>query len=88
MDLQPWKEDLSRLFLTSLLSIAPDAIITVDDQHYITVFNEGAESILGYRRHEVLGQPLDLLLPERFRGAHTEHIREFGTDPQTARLMS
>ena len=81
-------EDLTRLFLTSLLSIAPDAIIAVDEEHHITLFNEGAERTFGYRRYEILGKPLDLLLPERFRFAHTAHIHKFGTEPETARLMS
>jgi PAS domain S-box-containing protein len=66
---------------------APDAIIAVNEEHHITLFNEGAERIFGYRRYEVLGKPLDLLLPERFRVANTTHIHKFGTEPDTARLM-
>jgi PAS domain S-box-containing protein len=80
-------EDISRLFLASLLSIAPEAIIAVDDQQRITTFNEGAEKTFGWRRDEVLGQHLDVLLPERFRASHIDRIRQFGMAPDTARLM-
>jgi PAS domain S-box-containing protein len=82
------REDLSRLaLLTSVVSIAPDAIVAVDHDYRIILFNEGAEDTFGYRRNEVLGQPLDILLPERFRAAHTDHIRKFSTSPDTARHM-
>ena len=80
-------EDISRLFLASLLSIAPEAIIAVDDEQRITTFNEGAEKTFGWRRDEVLGQHLNVLLPERFRASHIDRIRHFGTAPDTARLM-
>jgi PAS domain S-box-containing protein len=80
-------EDISRLFLASLLSIAPEAIIAVDDEQRITTFNEGAENTFGWRRDEVLGQHLNVLLPERFRASHIDRIRQFGTAPDTARLM-
>jgi len=82
------REDLAKLaVLASVVSIAPDAIISVDDEHRIVLFNEGAEQTFGYRRDEVLGQPLSILLPERFRAPHTEHIRTFGTSREAARLM-
>ena len=82
------QQHLARLaLLTSVISITPDAIISVDDEHRITLFNEGAEQAFGYRRDEVLGQPLGMLLPERFRAVHTEHIRAFGASREAARVM-
>ena len=72
------QDDLARLALfASVMSIAPDGIITVDEEQLIIYFNDGAERIFGYRREEVAGRPLGLLLPERFRAAHAEHIRNF-----------
>ena len=65
----------------------PDDVIPVDDEQRIIVFNEGAEQILGYSRNEVLGRPLDLLPPERFRSVHAKHIRDFARSPETARRM-
>jgi PAS domain S-box-containing protein len=82
------KDDLARLaLLASVMSIAPDGIITVDEEQLIMSFNDGAERIFGYRREEVVGRPLGLLLPERFRAAHAEHIRNFAVSRVAARLM-
>ncbi len=53
----------SGMLLARLLAIADDAVIVADAQHRIVLFNEGAERAFGYRVAEVLGQPLDLLLP-------------------------
>ena len=81
-------DDLSRLaLLASVIAVTPDAVISVDDEQRIIVFNEGAEQILGYSRNEVLGRPLDLLLPERFRSVHAKHIRDFARSHETARRM-
>jgi PAS domain S-box-containing protein len=72
---------------SGILAIAADAIITIDDAHRILHFNRGAEEIFGYDAAEVIGQPLSILLPERFRGAHDAQIREFGQSAETARRM-
>ena len=69
-----------------------DAIISVDENFEITLFNQGAEAIFGHRREDVLGQPLDMLLPERFRKAHLGEVSAFGLgriiimQPDTARV--
>ena len=73
--------------LSGILSIAADAIISVDDTFRIVFFNQGAEATFGYRAPEVLGRPLDILLPERFRTAHQAHITAFGRSASPARLM-
>lgn len=70
-----------------MISIAADAIISVDGDHLIIQFNEGAERIFGWRAGEVLGQPLDILLPERFRGIHARHMHQFAASPVQARRM-
>jgi PAS domain S-box-containing protein len=71
-----------------IIAIASDAIISVDDNFEITLFNQGAESIFGYRRTDVLGQPLEMLLPERFRGTHSGHMRNFARSPVASRRMA
>ena len=61
-----------------IVELANDAIVSVDDAHTIVLFNAGAERIFGYAAAEVMGQPLDLLIPERYRAAHGGHITAFG----------
>ena len=70
-----------------IVSIAADAIISIDAEQRITLFNKGAESIFGYGSDEVIGQPLALLLPEQFRAGHNHHVRSFGDDGVAARRM-
>lgn len=70
-----------------IVSIAADAIITVDDQHRITLFNDGAERTFGYAREEVIGQTLDILLPEDLRQAHAAHVHGFAASGTAARKM-
>lgn len=64
-----------------------DAVISVDEGQNIILFNEGAEEIFGYRAEEVLGQPLELLIPPRFRRKHREHLDAFGSGEEPARRM-
>jgi PAS domain S-box-containing protein len=71
----------------AIIEISADAVISIDDQHRIIRFNRGAEEIFGYARSEVLGRPLDVLLPERFRGAHSRHVARFGEGEVAARRM-
>lgn len=71
-----------------IVNVASAAIVSVDRDQRIQLFNKGAEKIFGYAAEEVLGQPLDVLLPERFRDAHREHIEEFRNAPEASRLMT
>jgi PAS domain S-box-containing protein len=64
-----------------------DAIITVDEAQNIVLFNRAAEQVFRVRREEMLGTPLDRLLPARFRGAHRGHIEIFGRTGVTSRRM-
>lgn len=73
--------------LRASVEIAADAFICVDADHRIIFFNRGAAEIFGYAPAEVMGQPLDSLLPQRFRRAHTGHLRGFATSDESARLM-
>ncbi|HET9003225.1 MAG TPA: ATP-binding protein [Gemmatimonadaceae bacterium] len=70
-----------------ILEIAADAIITVDESQRIVHFNRGAERIFGYQAAEVIGQPLNILIPERFRAEHPGHVARFAAGAETARLM-
>jgi PAS domain S-box-containing protein len=78
---------LSDSLVASILSIAADAIICVDGEQRITFFNEGASRIFGYEADEMMGQPLAILLPLRFRAGHSGHIAAFGHSAVPARRM-
>jgi PAS domain S-box-containing protein len=78
---------LSDSLVASILSLAADAIICVDAEQRITFFNEGATRIFGYDADEIMGQPLTMLLPMRFRAAHGHHLSAFGKSASTARRM-
>jgi PAS domain S-box-containing protein len=70
-----------------LLAISADAVIAVDDEQRIVFFNEGAQRIFGWNAEDVGGQPLEMLLPERYRAAHRGHVHGFGAAHGRARLM-
>ena len=72
---------------SGILAIAADAIITIDEAHRIVHFNRGAEEVFGYSAEEAVGQPLSLLLPERFRPTHDAHIDTFGRGAESSRRM-
>ena len=54
-----------------LLDSAPDAMVIVDVKGDIVLVNVQAELIFGYNRDELIGKPVELLVPERLRGRHT-----------------
>jgi PAS domain S-box-containing protein len=72
---------------SGILSIAADAIITADDTMTVVHFNRGAEAIFRYSADEVIGRPLDILIPERYRTTHSAHVARFGAGPEQARRM-
>ena len=74
-------------YYAAVLDIAPEAIISINRQQEIISFNKGAADIFGYRPDEVIGRPLDILLPERFAARHREHVQEFEAGNTHTRLM-
>jgi PAS domain S-box-containing protein len=73
--------------LTGIISSAMDAVVTVDEGQRIIIFNPAAEKMFGCRAADVLGQPHDLLIPERFRSAHAQHLCTYGEANITHRTM-
>jgi PAS domain S-box-containing protein len=69
-----------------LLEMAPDAILTVNRDGRIVLANAHAEKLFGYRREELLGQSIELLVPERFQEKHRSQCETYFADPQ-ARTM-
>ncbi|TAJ31533.1 MAG: PAS domain S-box protein, partial [Nitrospirae bacterium] len=73
--------------LAMVIGSAMDAIIIVDGDHRVLLFNGAAETMFGCAAAEAIGQPLDRFIPERFHIAHREHITRYGETGQTNRVM-
>ena len=74
--------------LAGILDNAGEAIISINEQQQIQLFNQGAERIFGYRAKEVMGEKLDILLPDIFRDIHRQHIENFSQANQRSRTMT
>jgi len=73
--------------LDAIVRSAMDAIITVDAEQRIVLFNGAAERMFGVDAQQAIGAPLERFIPERFRAAHRGHIERFGRTGETARRM-
>ena len=78
---------LTEFLLSDIVAISADAIICIDAEQRITLFNEGAVRIFGWTSDEAIGQPLDMLIPERAREQHHVHVERFGESADRARRM-
>lgn len=66
-----------------LQEAAPDAMVIVDGDGRIVLVNSQTEQLSGYTREELLGQPVEVLVPERFRARHPGHRTGYFMDPRT-----
>jgi PAS domain S-box-containing protein len=73
--------------LAGIIGSAMDAIISVDEDQHIVLFNSAAERMFLCPSDEALGQPLDRFIPQRFRSGHSSHIEDFGRTHVTKRSM-
>jgi PAS domain S-box-containing protein len=71
-----------RLF-QGLLEAAPDAMIVTDKTGKITMINATTSKIFGFSQEELSGQPIEILIPERFRTNHRKHLITYFSDPKT-----
>jgi PAS domain S-box-containing protein len=67
---------------TGLLEAAPDAMVCVDGDGMIALVNAQAERLFGYSRSELVGQPVEMLVPEAARGLHPAHRSAYMADPR------
>jgi PAS domain S-box-containing protein len=73
--------------LAAVVNSVTDAIITTDIDGRIKQFNPGAERIFRRTRASMLGQPIEVLLPERSRAGHAQHLRRFAESGASSRMM-
>ena len=66
----------------TLMEAAPAGVVIVDSAGCITLVNERIEEMFGYRRAELLGQSVELLVPERFQGIHARHRQDYLAAPR------
>jgi PAS domain S-box-containing protein len=76
-------QQLAEARFRGLLESAPDAIVVVDTAGIITIVNTQTERMFGYERQELLGQPIEILVPERSRGHHKDDRSAYSADPGT-----
>ncbi|HYV98883.1 MAG TPA: PAS domain S-box protein, partial [Gemmatimonadaceae bacterium] len=66
-----------------VLEAVPDAFVLVDDSGRVALVNSETERLFGYARDELLGEPVELLVPARFHQSHPGHRTSYFSDPQT-----
>ena len=78
---------MSEVILSSeLLEALPDAIVAVDDNGTIVQINSQTQELFGYTRNELLGQKVEILVPESYRPRHHQHREHFTAAPKTRRM--
>jgi PAS domain S-box-containing protein len=75
-----------RIF-SEILNVSFEAIILIGPDHRIEMYNKGAERVFGYTAAQIMGQPIDVLIPARFRGDHDDHMASFRNSDISSRLM-
>ena len=69
--------------LNSWLDVLPDALVLLNQAGQMALVNHQLETLFGYPRKELVGLPLEILLPERFHAAHVRHRQHFAANPRT-----
>jgi len=87
--MQPNQQTVAETLLSpSILEAIPDAVAAVNRQGVIIQTNAQTEAMFGYTRDELLGQKIEMLVPERQRGSHDQHRAEFHARPKIRRMGS
>ena len=88
----PAGEELSEALgadvILGVVDAAPDGLVVTDENGTVLLVNRQTEALFGYTRSELLGRPVEDLLPERFRPAHRGHRAGFQADPRTRTMGS
>src|SRR5580704_14355842 len=74
------------LLSSDLLETLPDAIVAVDGEGTIVQVNSQAQGLFGYNRDELIGQKVEMLVPESFRHKHHHHRENYAEAPKTRRM--
>ncbi|MBT6037025.1 MAG: PAS domain S-box protein, partial [Kordiimonadaceae bacterium] len=74
--------------LEEIIASSADAILALDKDHKIVLFNSSAQRLFGYQSSEIIGQPLEILLPEKTKDIHKDYINNFDKMTVRSRAMS
>ena len=80
------QETAEKLLSPSIMEAIPDAVAAVNQQGVIVQVNAQMEAMFGYTRQELIGQPIEMLVPSRFSGNHPNFRADFFANPK-ARVM-
>lgn len=75
--------EAGEMWARSVLELAPDGIIVVDTAGSITFVNDQADKMFAYEQDELIGKPIESLIPERYHRAHVEHRADYAAEPRT-----
>ena len=78
----------SQQTLENIFDLAGEAIICINQTQHIQMFNQAAEQIFGYSASEVIGQQLDLLLPDTLQAVHRQHVETFSQSSRPSKRMA
>ena len=82
---QEWAQ-FARTALENLFEVSPNAIFVTDAGGLIRSANPRATELFGYSHEELIGQPIEMLAPERLRGRHPSHRENFNAHPRTRQM--
>lgn len=80
------KLQVSEAKFRSVVESTPDGLVIVDRDSRILLVNRRVEEMFGYRREELLGQPVDILVPERLRERHIKGRKSYYLSPRALRM--
>ena len=76
----------ARFLFATLFKLSPDAILLTGTNGVIRTANDRASELFGYTLAELIGQPVEMLVPQRFRGRHPQHRENFAAHPRTRQM--
>jgi PAS domain S-box-containing protein len=71
----------SQTLFEQLFELSPDAVVVTDLEDRITNVNAAVQRIFGYTREELVGKPVEILIPEQYRSAHPDHLQGYNAHP-------